>query len=210
MRKKTLIIIPLILLVSLTSCGKVDEQTQQVIDDIDAIGEVSLDDGSLITKIEDEYGSLNDDQKKKVKNIDKLYDAKSEYGELEKAKPFPFSDVNWDTKKADIYTVKGGKPDDEGENVSGGYSYYYNDEKFEGYKVESNYIYENDSLTEVLLMFREVTSSDFEKIEAKLTEKYGEPKVEDAIRTWYSDNATIELNGAVMGFGMFKVTYIKP
>ena len=59
-------------------------------------------------------------------------------------------------------------------------------------------------------MFRDVTSSDFEKIEDKLTEKYGEPKVEDVNRTWYLDNATIELNGAVIGFGMFKVTYIKP
>lgn len=210
MRRKGIISLVFIMLFGLSGCGKVDEATQQVIDDINTIGEVDLDDASLITKIENEYASLTDEQKKKVSNIDTLYDAKKEYGELENAKPFPFSNVNWDTKKEDIYTVKGGKPDDEGENVSGGYSYYYNDESFEGYKVESNYIYENDSLTEVLLMFRDVTSSDFEKIEDKLTEKYGEPKVEDVNRTWYLDNATIELNGAVIGFGMFKVTYIKP
>jgi hypothetical protein len=209
MRNKQLFII-FLMLFCLTSCGKIDEQTQAVINDIQSIGEVDLNDGILISKIEDEYTELSSEQKKKVSNIDTWYEAKKTFDRLEKETPFPFSSVNWDTKKTDIYKVMGRKPDEEGKTDSGDYSYYYKGIKYEGYSAEVNYLYNNDSLIIASLILRDVDNSDFQILEKKLEEKYGNAEGDGVIRTWYSDNLNIELNGAVLGFNMLKVTYIKP
>lgn len=51
----------------LVGCGT-DEVSQKVMDDIDSIGEVTLDDAALISKITNSYATLTDSQKNQVKN----------------------------------------------------------------------------------------------------------------------------------------------
>ena len=76
MRRNLIFVLCLVALLSLCSCGKVDEVSQRVIDDINAIGEVTVDDEELILKIEDTYSTLTDKQKNQVSNYATFLDAK--------------------------------------------------------------------------------------------------------------------------------------
>lgn len=67
----------------LTGCAKADEQTQAVIDRIDAIGEVTLGSKADIESIRRDYDKLPDDQAKFVENLDKLESAEDKIGDLE-------------------------------------------------------------------------------------------------------------------------------
>ena len=63
--------------------AKADEQTQAVIDRIDAIGEVTLGSKADIESIRKDYDKLPDDQAKFVENADVLESAESELSALE-------------------------------------------------------------------------------------------------------------------------------
>ena len=85
------------------SCGKVDEVSQKVMDDIDSIGEVSLDDEALINKTIDTYATLTDSQKKQIKNYATLLNAEEQ---LEKLKEEAAAQTAENVKVAvaDMYT----------------------------------------------------------------------------------------------------------
>ena len=122
-------------------------------------------------------------------------------------KPFSFSDVTWDTKRDEIIDVVGKKPSEEGETQTGGYSYYFIDEQFEGYKVELNYVYENDSLNSVVIVFRDVTEADYNKLEKTFNDKYGDFKESGSSKTWNAGTFDVVLDNTPLGFGMLKVEY---
>ena len=67
----------------LAGCAKADEQTQAVIDRIDAIGEVTLGSKADIESIRKDYDKLPDDQVKFVENLDTLESAEDKIGDLE-------------------------------------------------------------------------------------------------------------------------------
>lgn len=66
----------------LAGCAKADEQTQAVIDGIDAIGEVTLESEGDIKSARAGYDKLTEDQLKFVKNADTLESAESELSAL--------------------------------------------------------------------------------------------------------------------------------
>lgn len=66
----------------LAGCAKADEQTQAVIDRIDAIGEVTIDSKADIESIRKDYDDLTDAQKKHVENLDTLEAAESSLSPL--------------------------------------------------------------------------------------------------------------------------------
>ena len=124
-------------------------------------------------------------------------------------KPFSFSDVTWDTKRDEIVNVVGKKPDREEETEAGGYSYYFVGDQFEGYKVETNYVYENDLLSYVILVFRDVTESDYNKLENTFNDKYGKFSEENTSKIWNAGSYDVILDNAPIGFGMLKVGFEK-
>lgn len=64
---------------------KPDGQTQQVIDAIDTLGEVSIDSASSIKEARDLYSALNQEQAEYVTNYDALVSAEETLSELEEA-----------------------------------------------------------------------------------------------------------------------------
>ena len=80
--KRKLVLITVVFILGLTGCGKVDEVSQKVSDDIDSIGEVTLDDERRITDIEEIYSTLTDKQKNQVENYKQLLDARDELNNL--------------------------------------------------------------------------------------------------------------------------------
>lgn len=80
--KKILYIGLITLMLSITACGAkkadIDEATQMVIDLIDTIGEVTIDDESVINKSYERYNSLPDAQKELVPNYATLLKAMDE------------------------------------------------------------------------------------------------------------------------------------
>lgn len=66
-----------IIILSLTACGK-DEVVKKVSDDIDSIGEVTLDDEVLINKTYVIYNTLTDKQKNQIDNYADLLEAMDE------------------------------------------------------------------------------------------------------------------------------------
>lgn len=81
-KKLVLLLLSGIVCFPLSACGKPSPEAQEVIDEIDSIGDVTLDDESLISQIEDDYLELTDDQQKEVKNFDVLVESKDEIDEL--------------------------------------------------------------------------------------------------------------------------------
>jgi|GEM_PF-4022103 len=81
-RIKSVIAMISVCCVALSSCGKIDEVSQKVIDDINSIGEVDLSDEQLIEKIESTYATLTDKQKEQVSNYADLLKAKDEMEKL--------------------------------------------------------------------------------------------------------------------------------
>lgn len=61
----------------MSGCSK-DEVAQKIQDDISSIGEVTLDDESLIEKVYEEYNTLTDKQKNQVENYADLLEARDE------------------------------------------------------------------------------------------------------------------------------------
>lgn len=79
--KIQVIVLTLIITTLLTGCG-IDPASQKVIDDISSIGEVTLDDDALISRIENEYASLSEAQKNQVNNYVTLMEARDRVDQL--------------------------------------------------------------------------------------------------------------------------------
>ena len=70
-------------IIILTSCGnKIDEASQKVIDEINALGQISLDDEEKVNSVYEEYRSLSEKQKNHVTNVSTLISAKEEIARL--------------------------------------------------------------------------------------------------------------------------------
>ena len=85
--KSNVILLLLVIVLSfggVTGCTAMgpDEDTQAVIEQIDAIGTVTADSGPTIKQVEIAYRSLDDNQKNKVDNYDKLTAARDDYDVL--------------------------------------------------------------------------------------------------------------------------------
>ena len=88
MKKKFCVVLALILVFSLCGCGSeesasssetsIDPVSQKMIDDINSIGEVTLEDEDLINKLTERYASLTDAQKSQVTNYATLLTASDE------------------------------------------------------------------------------------------------------------------------------------
>ena len=84
----TIILAGMLSSISLTGCAKIDEVSQKMMDDINAIGTVEISDKDAIEKAENLYGTLTDKQKEQVNNYADLLNARDELDKLleEKAK----------------------------------------------------------------------------------------------------------------------------
>lgn len=80
MKIKTALLLVSCLLLS--GCGKIDDASQKIIDDINSIGDVSLTDQELIEKIEKTYSTLTDKQKDQINNYAILLEARDSLDEL--------------------------------------------------------------------------------------------------------------------------------
>ena len=78
---KKIIVITIMCTLFLTACGK-DSVAQKVQDDIESIGEVTLEDEYLIEKTYETYNTLTDKQKNQVNNYADLLDARDKIDEL--------------------------------------------------------------------------------------------------------------------------------
>lgn len=89
----------------LAGCGeKKDALSQQMVEDIESIGDVTLDDEELITELESTYNDMTDEQKNQVDNYVDLKNARKELDEIKEKE---LADkVNSDPYKSAIYVVK--------------------------------------------------------------------------------------------------------
>ena len=71
-----------LVIISLTGCSSIDEDTKAVIAAIDNIGIVTIDSENLISNAQDLYDHLNEEQKKNVDNYGNLVSAREEFNEL--------------------------------------------------------------------------------------------------------------------------------
>lgn len=76
----------------LTGCGK-DPLAKQMIEQIDTIGEVTLDDESLIAKLEKDYSEMTEKQKNQVSNYIELKNAREDLEQIkiDMAKEEPYN-----------------------------------------------------------------------------------------------------------------------
>lgn len=74
---KKILILLVVCMLFMSGCSK-DEVAQKIQDDISSIGEVTLDDESLIEKVYEEYNTLTDKQKNQVENYADLLEARDE------------------------------------------------------------------------------------------------------------------------------------
>lgn len=78
---KKIIVITILCTLFLSACGK-DSVAQKIQDDIESIGEVTLDDEYLIEKTYETYNTLTDKQKNQVDNYADLLDARDKLDKL--------------------------------------------------------------------------------------------------------------------------------
>ena len=69
---------------SVMGCGKTDEVSTKMMNDIDAIGEVTIEDEETINNLQETYAILTDKQKNQVKNYSKLLEAKEQLDQIVK------------------------------------------------------------------------------------------------------------------------------
>lgn len=93
MKKTIILILSVVITLVITSCGEIksdgDQQqvdlvSQKVMDDINSIGEVSLEDEELINNILETYKTLTDNQKEQVENYVDLLNAQDKITQLKK------------------------------------------------------------------------------------------------------------------------------
>lgn len=69
---------------SVMGCGKTDEVSTKMMNDIDTIGEVTIEDEETINNLQETYAILTDKQKNQVKNYSKLLEAKEQLDQIVK------------------------------------------------------------------------------------------------------------------------------
>lgn len=84
----TIVLAGMLSSISMTGCTKIDEVSQKMMDDINAIGTVEISDEEAIEKAENLYSTLTDKQKEQVNNYADLLNARDALDKLleEKAK----------------------------------------------------------------------------------------------------------------------------
>ncbi len=161
--KKKIIICSIILLVVITiivsifiikptgkdsnSSGATDEVAQKMVDDINAIGDVTLDDEELITKLVERYNSLTDEQKKQVNNYATLLNASDKLDTLVKEDNKP---INLSTANAEEYLKINAYSQNYEETVRPGLGwkdYYYYFDLACDVSAKKNYYFENVNMT---------------------------------------------------------------
>ncbi len=86
-KKKNRLFVYLIIVTALlfVGCGtKLDDVSQKMIDDINALGEITVEDEEQINKLIDRYATLTDVQKKAINNYATLLDAQDTIDEIKK------------------------------------------------------------------------------------------------------------------------------
>ena len=91
MRKSIYIILVIIMVLSLSACGKKEKSkpdavAQKMIDDINSIGDVTVDDEDLINRLLSTYSTLTEKQKESVNNYAILLEAQDKLVEIKKKK----------------------------------------------------------------------------------------------------------------------------
>lgn len=81
MKKKIILLLYTVLMLFLVACGK-SEEVKQVESKILQIGEVNLENESIIVEAEESYNNLSDKDKKKVDNYEQLVTAREQYDTL--------------------------------------------------------------------------------------------------------------------------------
>ena len=195
----------------LYSCAKADAETQAVIDDINSIGEVELKDGKLLAEIENKYAQLTDDQRKRVKNIEDLYDARKELDELLLKNPVPFCNVNWETTSQELIEIMGREPDDEYDSEDYGRILVYNDIEYEGYIETAKFGMINDTLTRVFYTFDKYDENTYEYFEKLYYSMYGEPDLDiDFGKRWDEDFGSVGVAGVNVLDGHLECNFLSP
>lgn len=108
MKKESIIgLVVVLLILALLFTGCTSAEAQNVVDMIDGIGEVSVDSKQSIDEALEAYNSLDDKDKKSVKNIDVLYAAQESFEEFipeyisETVSDYRFSDnINYEELKS--------------------------------------------------------------------------------------------------------------
>lgn len=195
----------------LSSCAKADAETQAVIDDINSIGEVELKDGKLLGEIENKYAQLTDEQRKRVKNIEDLYDARKELDELLLKNPVPFCNVNWETTSQELIEIMGREPDDEYDSEDYGRILVYNDIEYEGYIETAKFGMINDTLTRVFYTFDKYDENTYEYFEKLYYSMYGEPDLDIGFgKRWDEDFGSVGVAGVNVLDGHLECNFLSP
>lgn len=213
----------LLVLIVLSGCQKeIDPQAQALIERIDAIGEVTLDDGHLIGEIEDAYAEMSEDIRKQVSNLDVLKEARAKYDEIQMSHPIPYSELNW-TSTAEDMRAAYGKEKDANKLDDGGSSYTYQT-TFHGEKGKILYVFDSAGLLRGATFIYDGSSeaamqSYFETLREEFETLYGtiasakENKVNDSsyinFYTWYTPVGTLDLsveNMVLSGLAVHDVT----
>ena len=85
--KKLVVGIVMVFCISLVGCGSSgDGVSQKMVDDINALGDITLEDETEIEKLIDRYATLTDEQKAAVKNYVDLLDAQDKIEEIKNGK----------------------------------------------------------------------------------------------------------------------------
>ena len=82
--KRTILLFCVVLAIAFSLSACKSEQVKEVEKKIDNIGTITLDSGSEISEIEEEYNKLSEEEKAQVENAQKLTDSKNKYSELKK------------------------------------------------------------------------------------------------------------------------------
>ena len=221
--KRLICVLLLFVVLVLSGCQKeVDEQAQALIERIDAIGEVTLDDGFLIGEIEDAYAELSEDIRKQVSNLDVLKEARAKYDEMQMSHPIPYSELNWTSTVEDMRAAYG-KETDANKLDDGGSSYTYQT-TFHGEKGKILYIFDGagllrgatfiyDGSSEAAMRnYFETLREEFETLYGTVATSKGN-KVNDSsyinFYTWYTPVGTLDLsveNMVLTGMAIHDVT----
>lgn len=205
------VILICIISIEIVACGKVDEETQSVIDMIRQIGEVDYDKEEFVTEIEDAYALLTEEQQAKVSNYDDLLIARQELNVLIAARPIPFCTANWKTTQGELIELMGRSPDAEYDNEYYGHILQYDNIEYEGYNEIARFSFEKETLTRVFYCIDGYDESTYKYFIDMNIEKYGEPTMEnEAGKRWDTENVLVGVNGTKLLGGSIECLFMSP
>ena len=212
MRRKALLLVSVLTLMSLTACGKAktSEEAQAVIDKINTIGEVDYDDEILIGECEEAYIALTSEQQEEVTNFDTLSEARKKMDELIAKRPIPFSSADWETSEEQLKELHG-KPDEEYDNDIYGHILSYNNMENDGYKGTAKFCFEKGKLTGAMFFIEGYDESIVKHFRDIYQTKYGDPDYnENGLVRWDTENASYGANGGGLLGDMIRIDYMSP